>query len=151
MSEQTPRNNGLSAARSRCARGLDLLNFSVAAAQTVFGAFIGVYLTSHAWTQTDIGVSLSIGAIASMASQLPAGALVDAVPSKIAMAMIGLAGIAASALMFALWPAWLPVLAAQILHSVASSILGPAIAAISLALIGHDALGERLGLSLIHI
>ncbi len=126
-------------------RCLDWLNFSVAAVQTGFGPFVGVYLIGHGWTQTDIGVVLSIGAVAAMASQLPAGALVDAAASKITMAVLGLGGVGASALMLAIWPAWLPVMAVQILHAFASSMLGPAIASISLALMGHDRLGERLG------
>jgi predicted MFS family arabinose efflux permease len=37
------------------------------------------------------------------------------------------------------------VLAGAILHAAASCLLGPAIAAISLGLVGHDVIGERLG------
>jgi hypothetical protein len=37
------------------------------------------------------------------------------------------------------------IVAAAILHSAASSVLGPAMAAISLGLVGHAAIGERLG------
>jgi hypothetical protein len=37
------------------------------------------------------------------------------------------------------------VLAAAVLHSLASCVLGPAIAAISLGLVGHEAIGDRLG------
>ena len=61
--------------------GLDWLNFFVANFQTGFGPFISVYLTSVGWTQGAIGAALSTGTIASMASQVPAGALVDAVRS----------------------------------------------------------------------
>jgi len=131
--------------QDRAHRCLNWLNLSVAAAQTGFGPFFGVYLTRHGWSQTDIGLSLSVGVIATMASQIPAGALVDAVPNKTGMAAMGLLGIGASALLLAIWPAWVLVLGAQILHAFASSVLGPAIATISLALIGHEALGERLG------
>ncbi len=51
----------------------------------------------------------------------------------------------ASALAIALWPALLPIALAEILHSFASSVLGPAIAALSLALVNPSAFGERLG------
>ena len=37
------------------------------------------------------------------------------------------------------------MLAAAVLHAAASCVLGPAIAAISLGLVGHAAIGERLG------
>jgi hypothetical protein len=42
------------------------------------GHSFSVYLTSAGWTQSGIGAALSTGTIASMASQVPAGALVDA-------------------------------------------------------------------------
>ena len=59
-------------------RGLDWLNFLVANFQTGFGPFVSVYLTGAGWTQGAIGAALSAGTIASMASQVPGGALVDA-------------------------------------------------------------------------
>src|SRR5207344_2561136 len=37
------------------------------------------------------------------------------------------------------------IVAAAILHAAASCVLGPAMAAISLGLVGHAAIGERLG------
>ncbi|MEA3149320.1 MAG: hypothetical protein QOD56_259, partial [Gammaproteobacteria bacterium] len=58
-------------------RGLDWFNLFVANIQTGFGPFIAVYLSSQSWTQTSIGLALSIGTVSSMASQVPAGALVD--------------------------------------------------------------------------
>ena len=54
--------------------GLDWFNFFVANIQTGFGPFIAVYLTTQGWTQTQIGLALSVGTLAAMASQLPAGA-----------------------------------------------------------------------------
>ena len=53
--------------------------------------------------------------------------------------------IALSALMLAWWPILAVVLAAQVLHARASCVLGPAIAAISLGLVGHYGISERLG------
>jgi MFS family permease len=132
-----------SAARSL--RGLDWLNFFVANFQTGFGPFISVYLTGVGWTQGAIGVALSAGTVAGMVSQVPGGAVVDAVRSKRAVAAAAIIAIMASALLISLWPALLPITLAEILHSFASSILGPAIAALSLTMVGRRALGERLG------
>ena len=127
------------------ARALDALNAFVASSQTGFGAFIAVYLTAQAWTQTDIGTALSLGTVAAMASQLPAGALVDRMRSKrLAVAAGGMA-VALSALIFALAPERAPVLGAELLHGFASCIVGPAIAALSFDLVGRAALGARLG------
>lgn len=130
---------------ARTARVLDALNALVASSQTGFGAFIAVYLTAQAWTQADIGEALSLGTIVAMLSQLPAGALVDAMRSKrLAIAMGGIA-VAASALLFAASSAWLAVLGAEVLHGFASCMIGPAIAAVSLELTGWAGLGVQLG------
>jgi len=130
---------------ARTARVLDALNALVASSQTGFGAFIAVYLTAQAWTQADIGEALSLGTVVAMLSQLPAGALVDAMRSKrLAIAMGGIA-VAASALLFAVSSAWLAVLGAEVLHGFASCMIGPAIAAVSLELTGRAGLGVQLG------
>src|SRR5580698_528086 len=82
-------------------RGLDGLNLFVANIQTGFGPFIAVYLTTRGWTQGEIGLALTVGTVAAMASQIPAGALVDAIGSKAAVALFSLLAFAASALLFA--------------------------------------------------
>lgn len=126
-------------------RGLDWHNFFVANVQTGFGPFIAVYLSTEAWTQGAIGTALSIGTIAGMISQLPGGALVDALRNKRLAAIAACVAICISAVMLAIWPQWLPVLGAEVLHGFASAMLPAAIAAMSLALVGRAALGERVG------
>lgn len=126
-------------------RALDLLNFFLADAQTGFGPFIAVYLTTHKWTQVEIGFALTLGTVVALIGQLPAGALVDALQNKRSAACGALMGVIIAALLLAIQPTALPVLVAQVLHAFASCILTPAIAAISLHLAGHAAFGERLG------
>jgi MFS family permease len=125
--------------------GLDGLNFFIANVQTGFGPFIAVYLTAEKWTQVDIGLVLTVSGIVALIGQVPAGALVDAVRSKHLMATIAISAIAGSALALALWPIFPLVLLAEILHGIASCLLGPVIATISLGLVGHRAIGTRLG------
>ncbi len=129
----------------RSLRGLDGFIFFVADVQTGFGPFISVYLTAQAWTQLDIGVVLSVGGLAALIGQIPGGALVDAARSERLVAGAAVAVIGLCALSLALWPIYPVVLAASITHSLASCVLGPAMAAISLGLVGHAAIGERLG------
>ena len=126
-------------------RSLDLVNFFVADVQTGFGPFVAVYLTTHKWTQVEIGFALTLGTMTSLISQLPAGVLVDSMRNKRAAASGALVGIIVAALLLAFKPYQLPVLVAQMLHGFASCVMTPAIAAISLHLAGHAALGERLG------
>jgi len=104
-----------------------------------------VYLTAQAWTQADIGQALSVGTIAAMLSQVPAGAVVDRMRSKRLAVAAGGAAVAASALLFAATPARLPVMVAEVLHGFASCMIGPGIAAMSLQLAGRAGLGTRLG------
>src|SRR5579872_4135775 len=125
--------------------GLDGLNLFVANIQTGFGPFISVYLTTQGWTQTSIGTALSLGTIVAMASQIPAGALVDAIRSKALVALFSILAFSASALLFAIRPTALWVYAAEGLHGFSSCTLGPAVAAMSLALVGPAVLGRRLG------
>jgi hypothetical protein len=76
---------------------------------------------------------------------MPGGALVDAVRLTKLVAMVAVVTICASALALALCPSFAVVMAARALHAAASCVLGPVIVAISLGLVGHAALGERLG------
>jgi MFS family permease len=130
---------------ARSPRALDLLNFFVADVQTGFGPFVAVYLTTHKWTQVQIGFALTLGTVVAMVSQIPAGALVDAAHNKRVVASGALIAVIIAALLLAIQPTVLPVMTAQVLHAFASCVLTPAIAAISLHLVGHAALGERLG------
>jgi MFS family permease len=132
-------------ASTRSLAGLDWLNFSVASAQTGFGAFIAVYLTTKAWTQAEIGEALSLGTVAAMLAQIPGGAVVDRLRDKRVAAAIAALALAASAILFAAAPTKPVVMLAEVLHSLASCLLAPALAAISLALVGRDRFGERLG------
>ena len=124
---------------------LDAFNGLVASVQTGFGPFVAVYLASEAWTQGQIGIALSVGTIAAMISQVPGGAAVDALDNKRLAAGVSCLAVALSALLLAIWPTYLPVLGAEVLHGFASCMLGPSIAAISLRLVGRAGLGERLG------
>ncbi len=130
---------------SRSLRALDWLNFFLANVQTGFGPFIASYLTANKWTQGEIGVALSVGTATAMLSQVPAGALIDALRNKKGAAAAAIVAIAVCALLLAASPTLLPVLAAEVFHGFASCMLTPAIAAISFALVGHRALGDRLG------
>ncbi len=132
-------------AEHRGTRGLDLLNFFLADAQTGFGPFVAVYLTTRSWTQEEIGFALTLGTVTAMISQIPAGVLVDAVRRKRGVAAGGILAIGVAGLLLAAWPIELSVALAQVLHGAASCVLTPAIAALSLMLVGHAGLGERLG------
>ncbi|NHO31037.1 MFS transporter [Acetobacter fallax] len=137
------------------AYGLDGVSFFVANLQAAFGPFVAVYLTGEHWTQGEIGVALSIGSITAMVSQVPAGALVDALRNKRLVAEFSVIAIILSCLVMALMPQRLPVAIAEVLHGLASCTLNPAISALTLAVVATwiarnpdratGALGVRFG------
>ena len=129
----------------RSLRGLDWFIFFVADVQTGFGPFVSVYLTGQRWTQVDIGLVLSAAGFVSLIGQMPGGALVDAVKSERFVAGCAIVAICVSALTYAALPIFPMVLAGSVMHAAASCVLGPAMAAISLGLVGPAAIGARLG------
>src|SRR5215831_16660667 len=98
-------------------QGLDWLNLFVGNIQTGFGPFIAVYLTTQGWTETSIGLALSLGTIAAMASQVPAGALVDAIRNKASVILFSILAFSVAALLFAVRPVPLAVYVAEVMHS----------------------------------
>jgi MFS family permease len=129
----------------RSLHGLDWLNFFLASVQTGFGPFLAVYLTANSWTQTDIGLLLSISGALALLGQFPAGAIIDATANVRRLMALAIFCVAASATFIAIHSSFASVLASQLLHVVASCLLGPGIAALSLGIVGHENLGTRLG------
>jgi MFS family permease len=127
--------------------GLNALNFFSAAVQTGFGPYVAVWLIEQGWSQTDVGVALSVGTLAGLAGQLPGGWLVDAVHWKRPITAAALAATGAAALILAFLPYLVPVWLAEIIHALAACIITPAIAAMTLRLCGHTAYSERLGVN----
>ena len=125
--------------------GLDALTFFLADVQTGFGPFIAVYLTANHWTASAIGSALGIGTAVTTLAQIPAGAAIDATPAKRVATFGALLAVLGSALLLVLFPAWGPVLVAEVLHGIASCMLVPAVAAVTLSRVGRRAFGRRLG------
>ena len=125
--------------------GLDGINFFLAGMLAGFGPFVAVLLADEKWTEQNIGYVLSVSGIAGLLSQLPGGELLDSSRSKRFLLALGAVVVAVSALVMALWPILPVVFAALVLQGLTGGVLGPAVAAISLGLVGHAALAERLG------
>jgi MFS family permease len=126
-------------------RGLDAVNLLLAGALSGFGPYVAVFLAEQNWTQQNIGFVLTAAGFAGLLTQLPGGQLLDTIRSKRIVVALGASMVAAAALIIAFWPSFPLVLAALVLQAITGGFLGLAIAAISLGLVGHAALGERLG------
>jgi len=127
-------------------RGLDFLNLFLADVQTGVGPYLSAYLAaSQHWKPAEIGIALSASAIATVITQTPAGALVDRLNQKRTLIILGVALVAIGCLGIALFPTFPIVMACQILIGVAAAIFPPAIAAVTLGLVGRSKLDKQTG------
>lgn len=118
-------------------RGLQGLNFLMADVAGGLGPYLSVYLAgAHHWRAGDIGVAMAASGIAAAIFQIPAGFIVDA--ARIKRLLIAASGltVAVGCILTAAYPAFAPVILAQVLIGLASAIIPPAIAALTLGLVG---------------
>lgn len=90
-------------------------------------------------------MALTVGGIAGIICQTPAGALVDRVRSKRALIAAGVVALAFGALLIAFLPKFWPVMVAQVLIGGTSSVFIPVICAISLGIVGQRMFDCRQG------
>lgn len=136
---------GGEATSKRSLYGLDWVNFFLADVQTGVGPFLAIYLAANTWNPEKVGLALTVGGIAGIITQTPAGALVDRMRSKRLLIAIGAAVLCIGALMIAWWPTVPSVMSAQVLIGGVSSVFNPAVAAIALGLVGHKLFDLRQG------
>lgn len=132
-------------ASGRSLVGLDWVNFFLADVQTGVGPFLAIFLAANGWDTQKVGLALTIGGLAGIATQTPAGALVDRLRSKRLLIALGSAGLVVGALVLVWFPKVPTVMAAQVLIGGVSSIFNPAVAAIALGLVGHKLFDRRQG------
>ena len=125
--------------------GLDCLNFFLADVQTGLGPFLAIYLAANHWDEQQVGIALAAGGIAGIATQTPAGALIDRARAKRTIVAVAVVCLAVGALITALLPQFWPIILAQVLIGGTSSVFIPAIAAISLGLVARTAFDARQG------
>ena len=129
----------------RSLRGLDGINFLMADVRDGVGPYLSVYLKGgQHWDAGAIGIAMAAASIAAAVCQVPAGLLVDAARAKrLLVAASGLL-VALGCLLIALFPQFAAVVAAQAMLGAASAIIPPAIAALSLGLVGRRLLDARI-------
>jgi MFS family permease len=125
---------------------LDSVNFLLANVKDGLGPFLAVYLlASQHWEAGKIGVVMMIAGLATVVARTPAGALVDWTHKKRTLIVVASATVAAGALALSLFPTFMPVAVAQTAVGVADAAFPPAIAAMSLGIVGPKAFTRRVG------
>lgn len=132
-------------ASARSLRGLDGINFLMADVRDGVGPYLSVYLKgSQHWQAGSIGMAMAASSIAAALCQIPAGLLVDGVRAKRALVAASGLLVACGCLVIVAFPHIGSVLAAQAMLGAASAVIPPAIAAISLGLVGRRRLDARI-------
>jgi MFS family permease len=125
---------------------LDWVNFFLADVRDGLGPYLAIYLLAvQKWDEASIGVVMTIGGIAAIVSQTPAGAWIDKTHAKRLLVILAAIIVTGGSLLLPLFPDFTPVAGLQILTSAAGSIFQPAIAAITLGMVGPKAFAKRTG------
>jgi MFS family permease len=125
---------------------LDSLNVLLADVRDGVGPYLAIYLlaTQH-WDPASIGIAMSAMGIATVLAQTPVGWLIDTLKQKrllivIAALLVGMSCAAITAV-----PTLPFIMAAQTLNGIAVAVFQPAVAAITLGLVGPRRFAARMG------
>jgi len=130
----------------RANRALDATNFFLADVRGGLGPYLAIYLlTERQWDAASIGLVMSIVTIAGILAQTPAGALVDATKAKRTVMVVAAVLITAGSLLVPWLSSFWPVAISQATADAAGVVFGPALAAVTLGIFGHQAFTKRIG------
>jgi MFS family permease len=127
-------------------RALDALNFFLADVQGGVGPFLAIILTAtYHWSPADVGIAMSAAGVATVAAQTPMGALIDALRQKRLLVVLASMLISIGCVGMALYNSVFVIVGAQTLLGVAGAVFPPAVAGVSLGLVGHSYMDRRTG------
>ncbi|WP_315778322.1 MFS transporter, partial [Bradyrhizobium sp. SZCCHNR3007] len=131
---------------TRAGQALDAANFFLADVRDGLGPYLAVYLlTEQKWDEASIGVVMSIATIAGILAQTPAGALVDTTRAKRMVMVVAALIVTAASVLLPLMSGFWPITISQSIAHAAGVIFPPAIAAVSLGVVGPAAFAARIG------
>lgn len=127
-------------------RALDYLNVLLAHVREGAGPYLAIYLlTVQDWDPSSIGIAMSAMGIGTVLAQTPCGGLIDTLKQKrllIALAALCV-GVGCAAL--TVFSTFEFVITIQALTGMAVAIFPPAVAAITLGLVGPELFAARIG------
>jgi MFS family permease len=131
---------------SRSSRfGLDALNFLMADVRDGVGPYLSVFLKGGLqWQPGEIGIAMAASSIAAAICQIPAGLIVDSVRAKRLLVVISGLMVGLGCLLVVSVPKLVVVVSAQATLGAASAIIPPALAALSLGIVGRKLFPARV-------
>jgi len=125
---------------------LDYLNLFLADVRDGVGPYLNIYLKgSQHWNPEQLGIATAVSSITTVIAQTPAGALIDKLRQKRMLIVLAGALVTLGCLCIALFPTFPVVIGSQILIGIGAAVFPPAIAAITLGLVGRSRLDQRVG------
>jgi MFS family permease len=125
---------------------LDGLNFFLADVRDGMGPFLGTFLREkHHWDAAQVGIALAASQIGTVLAQTPAGALIDRIRGKRLAVALAATTVAAGCIGLYLVPTFAVVIAAQAVIGAAAAIFPPAVAALTLGLVGRAVMPRHTG------
>lgn len=135
---------------TRALRGLDGLNFFLADVRDGLGPYLAIYLIAvrgpeHGWNEATTGMVMTIAGVAGLIAQTPAGALIDRSSAKRLIVIAGAIAVTLSCLTLPFISNFYLVAATQSIAGIAGAIFPPALAAITLGVVGPKLFAKRIG------
>ncbi|MFT8243235.1 MFS transporter [Roseomonas sp. BN140053] len=130
--------------------GLDGLNFFLADVRDGLGPYLAIYLLAvrgpnQGWNEATIGLVVSLAGIVGLLAQTPAGALIDRSRNKRGIVIAAALAVTASCLALPFISDFTAVAATQSVAAVAGAVFPPALAAITLGVVGPRMFSRRIG------
>ena len=110
------------------------------------GPYLAIYLlTIQNWDPASIGIVMSIGGMAGILAQTPAGALVDGTTAKRGILVAAAIVVTLGSLALPWMGSFTAVAVMNAVTGAAGSIFAPSLAAITLGIVGPKAFARRIG------
>ena len=126
-------------------RALEASNFFLADVQTGLGPFLAAYLVASHWTPSAALYALTVGGLMTVVLQTPAGGIVDQARRKRLIVVAGSLVLGLGAMLLAWKTSKVAVYSAQVLIGGAAPFLAPALAAITMGLVGQRDFARQFG------
>ena len=127
-------------------RALGALNFFLADVRDGLGPYLAIYLTSKLhWDPSRVGIAMAAMLVGTVVAQTPAGALIDRVRWKRMAVAVAAGVVALGCIVMITVPTFPVIVGAQATVGAAAAVFPPAIAALSLGIVGHARLAARTG------
>lgn len=126
-------------------RALEASNFFLADVQTGLGPFVAAYLVASHWSPSMALYALTAGGLMTVVLQTPAGGIVDQARHKRLIVIAGSLVLGLGATLLAWKTSKAAVYSAQMLIGAAGPFLAPALAAITMGLVGQRGFDRQFG------